>query len=111
MDDGASETKDSGGGRGQMSHKIITISREFGSGGLEIATKLAEKLNVPVYNKNITDMASERSGIRKSYEQGKAGGRDDILYDLSCRDNRRNRGVIWTAGKYGAAPATGSYRR
>ena len=84
MDDGASETKDNGGGRGQMSHKIITISREFGRGGLEIATKLAEKLNVPVYNKNITDMASERSGIRKSYfDKVDEQPTDSFLYTLA----------------------------
>jgi cytidylate kinase len=49
-----------------MSHKIIAISREYGSGGLEIATKLAERMGVPIYNKNITDLAAEKSGISKA---------------------------------------------
>ena len=67
-----------------MSHKIITISRDFGSGGLEIATKLSERLGVPVYNKNITDIAAERSGIRKSYfDKVDEQPTDSFLYTLA----------------------------
>lgn len=67
-----------------MSHKIISISREFGSGGLEIATRLSEKLGIPVYNKNITDIAAERSGIRKSYfDKVDEQPTDSFLYTLA----------------------------
>ena len=42
---------------------VITIARGFGSGGKEIAAKLGEKLGIPVYEKQILEMASECSGL------------------------------------------------
>lgn len=42
---------------------VITIARGFGSGGKEIAQKIGEKLGIPVYEKQILDMASEYSGL------------------------------------------------
>ena len=42
---------------------VITIARGFGSGGKEIATKIGEKLGIPVYEKQILEMASEYSGL------------------------------------------------
>ena len=41
--------------------KVITISREFGSGGREIGFRLAEKLEIPFYDKEIISMAAEDS--------------------------------------------------
>ena len=42
---------------------VITIARGFGSGGKEIASKIGEKLGIPVYEKQILEMASEYSGL------------------------------------------------
>ena len=42
---------------------IITIGRQCGSGGREIGKKLAEKLGVPFYDKELLRMAAENSGI------------------------------------------------
>ena len=42
---------------------IITIGREYGSGGFEIGKKLAEKLGIGFYDKNLIDAAAEKSGI------------------------------------------------
>lgn len=42
---------------------VITIARGFGSGGKEIAQKIGEKLGIPVYEKQILEMASEYSGL------------------------------------------------
>lgn len=44
-------------------NKVISISREFGSGGREIGFHLAEKLGIPFYDKEIISMASEDSNI------------------------------------------------
>ncbi len=44
-------------------NKVITISREFGSGGREIGFRLAEKLKIPFYDKEIISLASENSNI------------------------------------------------
>lgn len=49
-----------------MSNKIYTIGRQFGSGGHEIGERLAKKLNIPFYDKEILDMAAEKLGVDAS---------------------------------------------
>lgn len=44
-------------------HVIITIGRQFGSGGHEIGVKLAKKLNIPFHDKDMIDMAAEKLNI------------------------------------------------
>lgn len=46
---------------------IITISREFGSGGHEIGQKLADRLGVPLYDRAIIDKAAEKTGLSAEY--------------------------------------------
>ena len=46
---------------------VITIGRQFGSGGREIGSRLAEELGVGFYDKNILRMNSNESGIKESY--------------------------------------------
>lgn len=48
-----------------MSHFVITIAREKGSGGYDIAKKLADRLNVPFYDRKILRIASDVSGINE----------------------------------------------
>ena len=43
--------------------RVITIGREFGSGGREVGIKLAEKLGIPFYDKELITLASEAGGI------------------------------------------------
>ncbi len=43
--------------------KVITISREFGSGGREIGFCLAEKLGIPFYDKEITFFINHASSF------------------------------------------------
>lgn len=43
--------------------KLVTISREYGSGGRIIGKLLAEKLNVPFYDKEIIDMEIGRAHV------------------------------------------------
>lgn len=43
-------------------NKIITISREFGSGGRELGKRLAEYLNIPCYDREIIDMVVQKYG-------------------------------------------------
>ncbi len=42
---------------------IITIGREFGSGGGEIGHRLAERLGITLYDRQVDEMAAERSGL------------------------------------------------
>lgn len=44
-------------------NKVITISREFGSGGREVGFRLAEKLGIPFYDKEIISLAAEDTNI------------------------------------------------
>lgn len=42
---------------------IISIGRQLGSGGREIAQKLAERLNIPVYDKKLLEIAAKETGL------------------------------------------------
>ena len=46
-----------------MEKKIITISREFGSGGRTIGRRVAEELGIPFYDKEIVEQISLESGF------------------------------------------------
>ena len=46
---------------------IITISRQYGSGGRFVGKLLAEELNIPFYDKEIIAMASEDSGFAQGF--------------------------------------------
>ena len=41
-----------------MKNLIITISRQYGSGGRKIGQQLAKELNIPFYDKEIIDLAA-----------------------------------------------------
>ena len=43
--------------------KVITIAREFGSGGRIIAQSLAEQLKIGFYDKNLITLAAERKNL------------------------------------------------
>ena len=43
--------------------KVITVSRELGSGGREVGLRLAKKLGIPFYDKELIAMAAEDSNI------------------------------------------------
>lgn len=46
-------------------HRIITIGREFGSGGHEIGNLLATRLDFPLYDNNLIRMVAEKLDIRE----------------------------------------------
>ena len=46
---------------------VITIGRQYGSGGAEVGKKLGKRLGLNVYDKEILKMTSDESGIRESY--------------------------------------------
>ena len=55
-----------------MAKRIITISREFGSGGRFIGEKVAKKLGITYYDKNIISEIAENSGLSPEYIQESA---------------------------------------
>lgn len=46
-------------------HKIITISRQYGSGGRLIGKMLAERLDIPFYDNELITLAAEKTGLSK----------------------------------------------
>ena len=50
-----------------MEKRIITISREFGSGGRSIGRKVAEKLGIPFYDKELVDQVALESGFAPKF--------------------------------------------
>ena len=52
-----------------MAKRIITISREFGSGGRFIGEEVAKKLGIAYYDKNIIGQIAEKSGLSPEYIQ------------------------------------------
>lgn len=50
-----------------MEKKIITISREFGSGGRTIGRMVAEKLGIPFYDKELVEQVALESGFAPTF--------------------------------------------
>ena len=50
-----------------MEKKIITISREFGSGGRTIGRRVAEELGIPFYDKELVDQIALESGFAPKF--------------------------------------------
>ena len=53
-----------------MKNLIITISRQYGSGGRQIGQQLAKELNLPFYDKEIIDLAAKESGLAADFIHG-----------------------------------------
>ena len=49
-----------------MDNFVITIARQYGSGGRTVGEMLAKKLGIGYYDKDIIRMASEDSGIHET---------------------------------------------
>lgn len=64
--------------------KLVTISRQYGSGGRIIGKLLADKLGVPFYDKEILDMAAEDSGFSRELIEGtELKAKSSFAYNLS----------------------------
>ena len=50
-----------------MKNRIITISREFGSGGRTIGKKVADELGIPCYDNELLQKIAEESGFSENY--------------------------------------------
>ena len=73
-----------------MSDRIITISREFGSGGRTIGKETAEKLGIPCYDQELIEKIAEDSGLNRDFirEKGEYAPRGSLfassfIYDRS----------------------------
>lgn len=62
---------------------VITIGREFASGGAGIAQKLAETLGIPFYDKKLIALAAEETGFSQEFIRSNDEKKtNSLLYDL-----------------------------
>ncbi|MDE6733609.1 MAG: cytidylate kinase-like family protein [Oscillospiraceae bacterium] len=67
-----------------MANKVITISRQYGSGGREIGERLAEALGVEFFDNKLLEVAAKDSGIHQShFEENDEKRSNSLLYLLS----------------------------
>ncbi len=67
-----------------MSHKVITISREFGTGARTIAQKLALELGFAYYDRAIIQMAAEKSGLSPNFiEKNEEKANNSFLFNIA----------------------------
>lgn len=63
---------------------VITIGRQFGSGGREIGEALAKKLGIPYYDKELISMAAKESGMdAEVFNDVDERATNSLLYSLS----------------------------
>jgi len=65
-------------------YDVITIGREFGSGGLDVGRELSKRLGYPLYDKEILDEAAKKSGFTKEiFEKHDEKPTNSFLYALA----------------------------
>lgn len=85
-----------------MKNRVITISREFGSGGRTIGKTVAKKLGIPCYDSELIEKIAIESGFDKEYvkeiEENSKGrflslfsnraygtNNEDLIWKIQCR--------------------------
>ena len=87
-----------------MHNRIITISRQFGSGGRTIGKEVAEKLGIPCYDQELIEMFAKESGfseeyIKSSSEQTKRKGIISSILADRTYDTHITEDFLWEAQK------------
>ena len=83
-------------------NRIITISRQFGSGGRTVGRLVAEKLGIPCYDQELLEQLSVKSGFTPDYIQERAEYAEQggwLSHALSGRlsGGMNNQDYIWVA--------------
>ena len=69
-------------------NKIITISRQYGSGGREIGQKLAKHYDIPFYDNEIITRAAKESGFaEETFARAEDKATNSLLYSLAMGIN------------------------
>lgn len=80
-----------------MGHEVYTIGREFGSRGKVIGEKLAERLGIKFYDKELLQQAAKESGFcEEIFENHDEKPTNSFLYSLVMD--------TYSAGNYSSAP-------
>ena len=72
--------------------RIITISREFGSGGHSIGQKVAEKLKLHFYDQALLEKIAQETGLSKEYIENSeyALARNSLLFNIAVNRSLTN---------------------
>ena len=76
-----------------MKKNIITISRQFGSGGRTVGRLVAEKLGIPFYDKELVEHIALESGFAPKFveEHGEhAPGKSLLAFSLNFHKKEEN---------------------
>ena len=65
---------------------VVTIARQYGSGGREIGLRVAEKLKVKCYDKELLDRAAKDSGICQELFEHHDEKPTNSFFVFSCMD-------------------------
>lgn len=84
-----------------MSSRIVTIGREFGSGGRTIGKLLAKRRGVPCFDREILDQISEQSGFARQYieemgEYSQPTFLGALFTNRFYYQGQSNEDIIWT---------------
>ena len=67
-----------------MDNVVITIARQYGSGGREIGERIAKELNIPFYDQNLITLAAEKSDLcHEAAAQADERNANSLLYTLA----------------------------
>ena len=73
---------------------MITVSRQYGTGGHDIAERLAAELKLPFYDRDLITIAARESGIGEdAFDQAEQAATTTLGYMLSNRSNRTPYGM------------------
>lgn len=69
-------------------NKVITITRQYGSGGREIGRKLAEAYGIPFYDNEIISRAAKDTGFAEAaFERAEDKASNSLLYSIAMGMN------------------------
>ncbi|MBQ7201446.1 MAG: cytidylate kinase family protein, partial [Eubacterium sp.] len=69
-------------------NKVITINRQYGSGGREIGRELATIYDIPFYDNEIISRAAKESGFAEAaFENAEEKATNSLLYSIAMGMN------------------------
>lgn len=85
-----------------MSNRIITISRQFGSGGRTVGREVAEQLGISFYDQELIEKIAEESGFAKDYIREKSEHTTHSNWFVNAFSDRNSAGMstqdyLWLA--------------
>ena len=88
-----------------MKNRVITISREFGSGGRTIGKQAAERLGIPCYDQELVEQLAKELGLPEDYVQENSESTEHKSWIINVlSENRDFRGMsqqdyLWQSQK------------